>query len=152
MRILPVVALLLASVLVAGCDALGIESTTTTTARKEADGMAIGSACRHALRAIEDCYTLNPKATKAAVYSGWREMDEYMRENKIEGIVPVIPRKSAKPAAPPPSAPEGAETSEAADDAHGTGKPEADAPAQRAEPGGRGKAANKVAAREHTTH
>ena len=152
MRTLTVCVLLLAGVVVAGCDALGIESTTATAARKEADGMAIGSACRHAMRAIEDCYTLNPKAPKAAVYSGWREMDEYMRENKIEGVAPVIPRKSAKPAAPP-SAPEGAETSDAADDAHGADKSEADAPAARANPaGGAGKTHNKVAARQPTTH
>ena len=44
------------------------------------------------MRAIEDCYTLNPKAVKASVYTGWREMDEYMRENKLEGIAPVVPR------------------------------------------------------------
>ena len=63
----------------------------------EADGKAIGSACRHAMRAIEDCYVLNPKAQKAAVYAGWREMDEYMRENKLEGVAPVVPRPGSKP-------------------------------------------------------
>jgi hypothetical protein len=52
----------------------------------------VGSACRHALRAIEDCYTLNPKSLKAAVFAGWKEMDEYMRENKLDGIPPVVPR------------------------------------------------------------
>ncbi|HEX5357758.1 MAG TPA: hypothetical protein VFW93_16245, partial [Aquabacterium sp.] len=63
-----------------------------------AESKAVGSACRHAVRAIEDCYTLNPKADKAAVFAGWREMDEYMRENKLEGVAPVVPRP------PPPSA------------------------------------------------
>ncbi|RZS46816.1 hypothetical protein [Sphaerotilus mobilis] len=106
-RILNLISLLLAAGLMVGCDALGIESGTAAAARKEADGMAIGSACRHATRAIEDCYTLNPKATKSAVYAGWRDMDEYMRENKIDGIAPVIPRKSAKPAAPAASAADG---------------------------------------------
>jgi hypothetical protein len=96
----------LCAVLLAGCDALGIESGTVVAERKESDGKAIGSACRHALRAIEDCYTLNPKASKSAVYAGWLEMDSYMRENKLEGIVPVVPRKGAKPE-PAPSAPEG---------------------------------------------
>lgn len=76
----------------AGCDQLGIESASATAEKKEAEGKAIGSACRHANRAIEDCYTLYPKSQKAAVYAGWREMDEYMRENKLEGIAPVIPR------------------------------------------------------------
>ena len=76
----------------AACDQLGIEDPAKVAAAKEAEGKAVGSACRHALRAIEDCYTLNPKAHKAAVFSGWREMDEYMRENKLEGVAPVIQR------------------------------------------------------------
>lgn len=81
-----------------GCEQLGIDDPAKVAAAKEAEGKAIGSACRHAMRAIEDCYVLNPKAQKAAVYAGWREMDEYMRENKLEGIAPVVPRPGAKPA------------------------------------------------------
>mgnify|MGYP003336580914 CR=1 FL=1 len=87
-----------------GCDQLGIETPQKAADRQVADAKAIGSACRHALRAIEDCYTLNPKAEKASVFAGWREMDEYMRENKLEGVVPVVPRPplaSAKPAPKP---------------------------------------------------
>lgn len=81
------------------CEQLGIDDPAKLAAAKEAEGRAIGSACRHAMRAIEDCYVLNPKAQKAAVYAGWREMDEYMRENKLEGIAPVVPRPGqAKPA------------------------------------------------------
>lgn len=86
---LALVPLLLA---LAACDQLGIEDPVKVAAAKEADGKAIGSACRHAMRAIEDCYALNPKAHKAAVFAGWKEMDEYMRENKLEGIAPVVPR------------------------------------------------------------
>lgn len=74
------------------CEQLGIDDPAKLAAAKEAEGKAIGSACRHAMRAIEDCYVLNPRAQKAAVYTGWREMDEYMRENKLEGIAPVVPR------------------------------------------------------------
>ncbi len=82
----------------AGCEWLGIDDPAKLAAAKEAEGKAVGSACRHAQRAIEDCYTLNPKAQKAAVFAGWKEMDEYMRENKLEGIVPVVPRPgTAKP-------------------------------------------------------
>ncbi len=83
----------------AGCEWLGIDDPVKLAAAKEAEGKAVGSACRHAQRAIEDCYTLNPKAQKAAVFAGWKEMDEYMRENKLEGIAPVVPRPgTAKPA------------------------------------------------------
>lgn len=82
--------------LLAGCDMLGIESASVTAARKEAEGRAIGGACRHAGRAIEDCYVLNRRAEKAAVFAGWREMNDYMIENKIE---PVTPQIASNPAA-----------------------------------------------------
>ena len=71
---LALTALVLASSLLAGCDmlgsALGIESPEKLAAAREADGKAIGGACRHAGRAIEDCYTLNKKADKAAPKAG----------------------------------------------------------------------------------
>jgi len=88
--------LVLSAALLGGCEQLGIEDPAKVAAAKEADGKAIGSACRHAMRAIEDCYVLNPKAQRAAVHAGWREMDEYMRENKLEGVAPVVPRPDAK--------------------------------------------------------
>ncbi len=93
-------ALLGAVALLAGCDQLGIEDPAKVAAAKQAEGKAIGGACRNALRAIEDCYALNPKAQKAAVYDGWREMDEYMRENKLEGTRPLVANPQAsRPAA-----------------------------------------------------
>lgn len=95
-RLAAVAASLAFGATLSACDMLGIESGSAMAARKEAEGKAIGSACRHAVRAIEDCYTMNPKAQKAAVYAGWREMDEYMRENKLEGVAPVIPRKGVR--------------------------------------------------------
>ncbi len=49
---------------------------------RENEAKAIGSACRHAMRGIEDCYTLNPKAPKAMVFAGWKDMDAYMREHE----------------------------------------------------------------------
>lgn len=87
-------ALVFASSLLAGCDmlggALGIESPEKVAAAREADGKAIGGACRHAGRAIEDCYALNKKADKASVFTGWRDMNDYMRENKIEAVTPTL--------------------------------------------------------------
>jgi hypothetical protein len=84
----PVTLALLASLLLSGCDLLGIEPASAVVARKEAEGKAVGGACRHAGRAIEDCYALNKKADKAAVFAGWREMNDYMRENKIDEVPP----------------------------------------------------------------
>jgi hypothetical protein len=86
-------ALLLATLGAAGCNLFGSEAAEAAAARREADGKAVGGACRHAGRAIEDCYLLNRRADKAAVYAGWREMNDYMRENKLE---PVAPQLSAE--------------------------------------------------------
>jgi hypothetical protein len=77
---------LTAAAFLSGCDALGIDSPEKLAAVRDADGKAIGGACRHAGRAIEDCYALNKKADKAAVFAGWRDMNDYMRENKIEPV------------------------------------------------------------------
>jgi hypothetical protein len=96
---LPVIAVLASLLVLSGCDLLGIEGATAIAARKEAEGKAIGAACRNAARAIEDCYTLNKKADKAAVYAGWREMDDYMRENKLEPVPPQLTPDVAKPKA-----------------------------------------------------
>lgn len=76
--------------LLAACDQLGIDSPQKVAERLEADAKAVGSACRQAGRAIEDCYSLNPKASKAAVFAGWRDMDEYMRENKLDVVKPSL--------------------------------------------------------------
>ena len=95
-RLLAVLASAAVASLVAGCDMLGIESAEKIAAAREADGKAIGSACRHAGRAIEDCYTLNKKADRAAVFAGWREMNDYMRENKIEAVPPQLATQVTK--------------------------------------------------------
>jgi hypothetical protein len=81
---------LLMSVFMSGCDQLGIDTPAKIEERATADAKAVGGACRHAMRAIEDCYVMNPKNPKAAVAAGWREMDEYMRENKLEGVAPTM--------------------------------------------------------------
>ena len=100
-------ALAVASSLLSGCDmlggALGIESPEKVAATREADGKAIGGACRHAGRAIEDCYALNRRADKASVFAGWRDMNDYMRENKIEAVAPQLTAPQAALPAPSPT-------------------------------------------------
>jgi len=87
--------------LLAGCDKISAIpglGPDPRIAQREEEAKAIGGACRHALRGLEDCYTLNPKANKASVFTGWKDMDQYMRDNKIEGTPSVI-SAPAKPAA-----------------------------------------------------
>ena len=88
--------LIAASSSLVGCDALGIESATQINAKKEAEARAIGSAWRYALRGIEDCFATNSRAGKAAVFEGWKEMDQYMRDNQIVGMPSDIPPDEAE--------------------------------------------------------
>mgnify|MGYP001170991985 CR=1 FL=1 len=106
-----VLALATCTAVTGGCEQLGIPDPAKVSAQAEAEGKAIGSACRHAGRAIEDCYTLNTTASKAAVFAGWKEMNDYMVENKIAEVVPLLPP-------PPPPAPPSSKKKKAAD--HGS--------------------------------
>lgn len=86
--------------LLAGCDYVGLQPVSQIEARKEAEGRAIGGACRQAGRALEDCYTFNPQVPKAAVFVGWRDMNDYMMQNNLSVIrpevEPVLPNGRAK--------------------------------------------------------
>lgn len=87
--------LVLAILALTGCDQvsqkLGLEDQAQKEARLEPEAKAVGSACRHSGRAIEDCYSIYSWLPKAGIYAGWREMDTYMRENQIETIPPQLP-------------------------------------------------------------
>jgi hypothetical protein len=94
----PMHALLIACSLLlglSGCDLiqqkLGIEAPAVKAARLDAEGQAVGSACRQSGRAIEDCYSIYSWLSKASIYQGWRDMDAYMRENKLETVEPQLP-------------------------------------------------------------
>ncbi|MBK9685616.1 MAG: hypothetical protein IPO59_20940 [Betaproteobacteria bacterium] len=86
MRRLTLLLTIAAPLWLAGCDMLGIESASAAAAKREADGRAIGAGCRHAARSVEQCFALNKRADRAAVFAGWREMNDYMRENKLEAM------------------------------------------------------------------
>ena len=105
LRRLPLLLSLPALVLLGGCEIPGMEDPAKVAEAREADGKAIGGACRHSGRALEDCYMMNPKAVKAAIYAGWRDMDAYMRENNIQAVVPDLvdpPLGGKEPAAAEP--------------------------------------------------
>ena len=91
-----VLTIILLSLGLGACEQLGIPNPEKEHAKKEGEGKAVGAACRHAGRAIEDCYTLNPKAMKSAVFSGWKEMNDYMTENKLEVSIPKLTEKAAE--------------------------------------------------------
>ncbi|WP_287878864.1 hypothetical protein [Aquitalea sp.] len=75
--ILPLLAVL------AGCNWVNNVSGLSKEAHK-----ALGAACRQTGRSLEECFRRNPDADTAAIYSGWREMNEYMAKNKLETMEP----------------------------------------------------------------
>jgi hypothetical protein len=88
--------ILAASLLLAGCDIAALMADPKV-AQREADAKAIGGACRLSQRSLESCFAMNEKASKAAVFAGWKEMDQYMRENKIDAAEPQAGAEAPKP-------------------------------------------------------
>jgi hypothetical protein len=93
----------LASLAFSGCDQvsqkLGLEDAAKKEATQQAEGKAVGSACRQSGRAIEDCYSIYNWLPKASIYEGWKEMDAYMRENQLETVAPQLPPPESPSAA-----------------------------------------------------
>lgn len=133
-----ILGLAVGAALLGGCEQLGIPDPAKTAAQAEADGKAVGSACRHAGRAIEDCFTLNPAAPRAAVFAGWKEMNDYMAEKNIQEVAPVLPPPPAPGAAKAPAkakhASPDAETEAGTGDTTADSRAKADAAAAEAEP------------------
>ncbi len=99
----------------AACDmiqkVMGVEDPAIKEAQVEAEGKAVGGACRHSGRAIEDCYAIYSWLPKAPIFAGWRDMDAYMRDNKIETTEPVLPPpQSSDGAKKKPKAPAAADS------------------------------------------
>lgn len=92
--------ILLGSVALLGaCDIPGL-GPDPVALKRQAEYRAIGGACRYGLRSIEDCFTLNEDASKAEVFFGWKEMDQYMRDNTIEGSASKIQTEDQDAAQP----------------------------------------------------
>src|SRR5574343_58413 len=129
----------------AACDQvnqkLGLEDPAKKEARQEQEAKAVGSACRQSGRAIEDCYSIYNWLPKAGIFTGWREMDEYMRENKLETIEPQLP---------PPEAPGKKKKKNAGDEApaEGSAKAAAETP-DKAAKDGEAKAASEKKTDKH---
>ena len=106
--------------LLSGCEMLGLETPGMATQRQAAEARAVGAACRHAVRSIEDCFASNPRMSRAEIFEGWREMDQHMRDNDIPGMpqqpaaapanpteqmLPVTPAAAVAPAPSPAQRP-----------------------------------------------
>jgi hypothetical protein len=76
----------------------GCDKVMEVVNKQQANGKAIGAACRHSGRALEDCYRRNLRIPKADIFAGWKEMNEYMQQKKIDVIAP--PEDEPPPPAP----------------------------------------------------
>lgn len=115
----------LCTFLLTGCDQLSERAGFPDPVRLEAEGKAIGGACRHAGRGLEDCYRLNKEASKPAIYAGWKEMNEYMMKNNMQSVTPTIPPEALEPKRKKRKVVEDADK-----EADGESKPEKDATAE----------------------
>ena len=61
----------------AGCDQINDAMN-----KQKANGQAVGAGCRLSGRSLEDCYRRNPKISKPDIFSGWKDMNEYMQAKK----------------------------------------------------------------------
>jgi len=115
----------------------------------EAESKAIGAGCRHAGRAIEDCFAINPRASRSGIFFGWREMNDYMTTGKIGEIKPLVAANTPPP--PKPAAKDGHDEEHDtadADDGHGKKVAAKDGHGQDEPPAkGEAKGADKLAAK-----
>jgi len=72
------------------CDRLADMLEMPNPAKEIANAEAIGGACRQTGRSIEDCYVLNPESQKASIFTGWKSMDEYMREHRLVEVPSAV--------------------------------------------------------------
>ncbi|SFZ78049.1 hypothetical protein [Chitinimonas taiwanensis] len=73
----------------------GCERVSELANQAKLNGRAIGAACRHTGRSLEDCFQRNPRVSKADIFAGWKEMNEYMTKNKLDVIPPAPDAKAA---------------------------------------------------------
>jgi hypothetical protein len=62
---------------------------------RDANARATGSACRQSARALEDCYKMNPDSDRGSIFAGWKDMNDYMRENKMDDVKPAVDTSAA---------------------------------------------------------
>lgn len=66
----------------------GCDQVNDVINKQKSNGKAVGAACRHSGRALEDCYQRNQKIAKSDIYAGWKEMNEYMQAKKLDVVRP----------------------------------------------------------------
>ncbi|WP_269532757.1 hypothetical protein [Chitinimonas sp. BJYL2] len=66
----------------------GCDRVNELASQAKMNGQAIGAACRHSGRNLEDCYRRNARVSKADIFAGWKQMNEYMAKNSLDVVPP----------------------------------------------------------------
>ncbi|HZG22643.1 MAG TPA: hypothetical protein VE092_21755 [Herbaspirillum sp.] len=84
------------SLSLSACDYISSFSKPKQTPEEaKAEGIALGAGCRQAGQSLEDCYQRNPDALKAGIFTGWKDMHEYMAAKGIQTVTPPAPAADA---------------------------------------------------------
>ncbi|WP_460526696.1 hypothetical protein [Chitinimonas naiadis] len=111
----------------------GCERLSELANQAKLNGRAIGASCRHSGRALEDCFQRNPRVSKADIFAGWKEMNEYMAKNKLDVVLPPPDAPNRKAEVASVEIGGGADTETHADAQADPGKTNAAKPAAGAE-------------------
>jgi len=80
-----------------GCDYIGsFGKPKQTPEEARAEGIALGAGCRQAGQTLEDCFQRNPDSQKAGMFTGWKEMHEYMAAKNIQTAMPTPVKDEAE--------------------------------------------------------
>lgn len=80
-----------------GCDYIGsFGKPKQTPEEARAEGIALGAGCRQAGQTLEDCFQRNPESQKAGMFTGWKEMHEYMAAKNIQTAMPTPVKDEAE--------------------------------------------------------
>jgi ATP-dependent phosphoenolpyruvate carboxykinase len=74
--------LLLFTLFISGCD----YSTNINKSKEyinKQDAIAFAS-CKQSGKTIEDCFIIQEDISKSGIFDGWKEMEQYMRENNLK--------------------------------------------------------------------
>ena len=97
---LKLIGMLALSLTLSACDYVASFSKPKQTPEEaKAEGIALGAGCRQAGQSLEDCYQRNPDSLKAGIFTGWKDMHEYMAAKNIQTVAPPpAPEKTEAPA------------------------------------------------------
>lgn len=88
-RVATLSTMLALSLSLGACDYIDSFSRPKQTPEEaKAEGIALGAGCRQAGQSLEECYRRHPDSLKAGIFTGWKDMHEYMETKNIQTVAP----------------------------------------------------------------